>query len=102
MMIKSENNQLFLKKMRFKFKKQLEKDIFLYEETKEILEKEESSERAKEEILEWLEEIKNIFSLAGIWSKRSERIYQQIRRLIEHQLDVSFYGDRFTRWEKPR
>ncbi|MHA1632707.1 MAG: hypothetical protein ACTSXC_07890 [Candidatus Freyarchaeota archaeon] len=42
-------------------------------------------EPSKDELLDWLEEVKNLFIRADIWSDRSEKICQQIRRLIESQ-----------------
>ena len=42
-------------------------------------------EPSKDELLDWLEEVKNLFIKADIWSDRSEKICQQIRQLIESQ-----------------
>jgi len=43
----------------------------------------------KNELLDWLEEVKNLFIKADIWSDRSEKICQQIRQLIENQPEVT-------------
>jgi len=57
-------------------------------------------ELSKEELLEWLEEVKNLFIRADIWSDRSEKIYQQIRQLIESQPSKEMPND-FSKEKDP-
>ena len=42
----------------------------------------------KDEILDWFERFKSILTLGGIWNRRSEQIYRQVRQLIENQPEV--------------
>jgi len=57
-------------------------------------------ELSKDEILDWLEEVKNLFIKADIWSDRSEKICQQIRQLIESQLSKEMPKD-FSKGKDP-
>jgi len=60
-------------------------------------------ELSKDELLTWLGKEDDFKAVNPLFDEKfNKKAREQIHRLIEHQFDVSFYGDRFTRWDEPR